>query len=170
MHCIPLSCTSSLCNLLFLNLGVYGLVQATVDFGTVLIWYFAVAHTRGGGGATTLCVRCCWATQRWLEGPGYTQGTHHIHHRTTPTNTSNRSACRFGDMCRSARCPWCHPDHSGTTRQPQREARNDMRPPPPPRQRTLAAESAPADKKKSTKLGGTNAAKQLGTGLPHTQQ
>ena len=23
-------------------------------------------------GGTTQCTRCCWATQRWLEGPGYT--------------------------------------------------------------------------------------------------
>ena len=40
MHYIPLSCTSSPCNLLFLNLGVYGLVQATVGVGTVLIRYY----------------------------------------------------------------------------------------------------------------------------------
>ena len=44
VHSIPLSCTSSPCKLLFLNLGVYGLVQATVGVGTVLIWDF-----RGGG-------------------------------------------------------------------------------------------------------------------------
>ena len=49
MHYIPLSCTGSPCNLLFLNLGIYGLVQATVDVGTVLIWDFCVAYTRGGG-------------------------------------------------------------------------------------------------------------------------
>ena len=30
----------------------YGLVQATVGVGTVLIWYYCVAYTRGGG------VRC----------------------------------------------------------------------------------------------------------------
>ena len=46
---IPLSCTSSPCNLLFLNLGVYALVQATVGAGTVLIWDFCVAITGGGG-------------------------------------------------------------------------------------------------------------------------
>ena len=49
MHCIPLFCTSSPCNLLFSNLGVYGRVQATVGVGTVLIWDFCVAYTRGGG-------------------------------------------------------------------------------------------------------------------------
>ena len=50
MHYIPLSCTSSPRNLLFLNRGVYDLVQATVGVGTILIWYFAVAYTGGGGG------------------------------------------------------------------------------------------------------------------------
>ena len=54
VHSIPLACTSSPCNLLFLNLGIYGLVQATVGIGTVLIWYFAVAYTKGGGGVGTL--------------------------------------------------------------------------------------------------------------------
>ena len=49
MHYIPLSCTSSPCNLLFLNPDVYGLVQATVGIGTVLIWDFCVAYTKGGG-------------------------------------------------------------------------------------------------------------------------
>ena len=48
MHSIPLSCTSSPCKLLFLKPGVYGLVQATVGVGTVLIWDFCVAYTRGG--------------------------------------------------------------------------------------------------------------------------
>ena len=46
---IPLSCTSSLCNLLFLNLGLYGLFQATVGVGSALIWDLCVAYTRGGG-------------------------------------------------------------------------------------------------------------------------
>ena len=55
---------------------------------------------------------------------------HHIHHIATPTTTSDRSVCRFGEMCRSARCPWCHPNHSGTTRQPQWEAGSEMLPPP----------------------------------------
>ena len=67
---------------------------------------------------------------------------HPIHYKATPTNISDRSVCRFGDMCRSARCPWCNPHHSGTTRQPQREAGSDMRP---PWQHTLAAVSAPAE-------------------------
>ena len=49
MYYITLSCTSSLCSFVFLNPGVYGLVQATVDVGTVLIWDFCVAYTRGGG-------------------------------------------------------------------------------------------------------------------------
>ena len=33
----------------FLNLEVYGLVQATVGVGTVLIWDFCLAYTRGEG-------------------------------------------------------------------------------------------------------------------------
>ena len=49
MHYIPFFGTSSPCNLLFLNLGIYGLVQATVGVGTVLIWDFCVAITKGGG-------------------------------------------------------------------------------------------------------------------------
>ena len=52
VHPLPPSCTGSLCNLLFLNLGIYGLVQATVGAGTVLIWDFCVACTRGGGGTS----------------------------------------------------------------------------------------------------------------------
>ena len=48
MHSIPLSGTSSPCNLFFLNPGVYYLGQATVGVGTVLIWDFCVAYTRGG--------------------------------------------------------------------------------------------------------------------------
>ena len=70
---------------------------------------------------------------------------HHIHPRTTPTNTSDRSICRFGDMCKSARCPWYHPTASGTTRQPQGDARSDMLP---PQRRTPAAMSVPAEEKK----------------------
>ena len=50
MHSIPLSCTSSPCNLLVLNLGIYTLVQATVGIGTVLILDFCVAFPRGDGG------------------------------------------------------------------------------------------------------------------------
>ena len=57
---MPLSCTSSPCNPLFLNLGAqcwllyvsrasYARVQATVGVGTVLIWDIGVAYTRGGG-------------------------------------------------------------------------------------------------------------------------
>ena len=64
--------------------------------------------------------------------------THQIHPKTTPTNTSDRSVCRFGDMCKSARCPWYHPTESGTTQQPQWEAGSDMLP---PRRRTPAAGS-----------------------------
>ena len=37
-----------LTNLLFLNLGVYGFAQATVGVGTVFMWDFCVAYTRGG--------------------------------------------------------------------------------------------------------------------------
>ena len=50
MHYIPLCCTSSPCNLLFLNPSVYGLVPATVGVGTVLIWDCCVAYTNGEGG------------------------------------------------------------------------------------------------------------------------
>ena len=64
--------------------------------------------------------------------------THHIHPRTTPTNTSDRAVCRFGDMCKSARCPWYHPTASGTTQQPQGDAGSDMLP---PRRHTPAAVS-----------------------------
>ena len=49
MHYIPLFCTNSPCNLLFFNLGVYRLVQATVGIGIVLIWDLYVAYTRGLG-------------------------------------------------------------------------------------------------------------------------
>ena len=54
VHNIPLSGTSSLCNLLFLNLGVDALIQATVGVGTILIWVFCVASTSVcvGGGRT----------------------------------------------------------------------------------------------------------------------
>ena len=55
MHYIPLCCTSSPCTLLFLNLGVYGLVQVVV--GTVLVWYFCVACTGGGGGIPEFFLR-----------------------------------------------------------------------------------------------------------------
>ena len=58
MHHIPFSCTNSPCNLLFLNLGVCGLVKATVCVGTVLIWHFAVA--RVGGGGYLVCRSRCW--------------------------------------------------------------------------------------------------------------
>ena len=71
---------------------------------------------------------------------------HHIHPRTTPTNTSDRSVCRFGDMCKSARCPWCHPTASVTTQQPQGDAGSDMLP---HRRRTLAAVSVPAEKERA---------------------
>ena len=71
---------------------------------------------------------------------------HHIHPRTTPTNTSDRSVCRFGDMCKSARCPWYHPTASGTTRQPQGDAGSDMLP---PRCRTPAAMSVSAEKERA---------------------
>ena len=71
---------------------------------------------------------------------------HHIHPRTTPTNTSDRSVCRFGDMCKSAGCPWYHPTTSGTTRQPQGDAGSDMLP---PRRRTPVAMSVPAEKERA---------------------
>ena len=61
----PFSGTSSPCNLLFLNPGIYGLVQATVGVGTVLIWGFCVAIARAGGlfvsvvMAVLVCVCVC---------------------------------------------------------------------------------------------------------------
>ena len=73
--------------------------------------------------------------------------THLIHHRKTPTNISYRSVCRFGDMCRSARCPLCHPNHCGTTRQTQREGGRERHAA--PRQCTLAVVSAPAEGKRA---------------------
>ena len=66
--------------------------------------------------------------------------TQHIHPRTTPTNTSDRSVCRFGDMCKSARCPWHHPTASGTTRRPQSDAGSNML----PLRRRIAAVRMPA--------------------------
>ena len=72
--------------------------------------------------------------------------TQHIHPRKTPTNTSDRSVRRFGDMCKSARCPWHHPTASGTTRQPQWDAGSDMLP---PRRRTPEAVSMPAEKERA---------------------
>ena len=71
---------------------------------------------------------------------------HHIHPRTTPTNTTDRSICRFGDMCKSARCPWYHPTASGTTRQPQGDAGSDMLP---SWSRTPAAMSVLAEKERA---------------------
>ena len=56
MEYIPLSFTSSLCNLLFLNPGIYGLVQATVGVGTVLIWEFLRSLYKGGGGGIGVAV------------------------------------------------------------------------------------------------------------------
>ena len=84
-----------------------------------------------------------------LSSPKCTRATttHHIHHKTTPTNTRDRSICRFGDMCRSAQCPLVppksHRDHLTAT------TGGKQRPPPPPRQRTLAAVSAPAEQKRA---------------------
>ena len=59
MPYIPLSCTSSPCNLLFLNLCVYALVQATVGVGTVLI-YISLGLLRSlyKGGGVTAVVLC----------------------------------------------------------------------------------------------------------------
>ena len=57
MHYIPLCCTSSPCNLLFLNPGVYGLVQATVGVGAVLIWDLCGAKTVGGEGYVSMPIK-----------------------------------------------------------------------------------------------------------------
>ena len=53
-------------SLLFLNLGVYGLVQATVGIGTVLIWDFGVAFTRGGGYVPNRVHRICVWSRRGI--------------------------------------------------------------------------------------------------------
>ena len=66
--------------------------------------------------------------------------------KITPTNTSDRSVYRFGDTCKSSWCPWYHPTESGTTQQPQWEARNDMLP---PRRRTPTAVSVPAEEQRA---------------------
>ena len=79
-----------------------------------------------------------------LAGPFAYSGR--IHPTTTPTNTSDRSVCRFGDMCKSAQCPWHHPTASGTTRQPQWDAGSDMLP---PRRRAPEAVSMPAEKERA---------------------
>ena len=46
----------------------YALVQATVGVGTVLIWDFGVAYTKGGGG-----IRKSWChlLDRWSLGEGF---------------------------------------------------------------------------------------------------
>ena len=99
---------------------------------------------RGGGGAVSGVKS---SNGEPLSSPEYKKATtHHIHPRTTPTNTSDRSVCRFGDMCKSARCPWYHTTASGTTRQPQGEAGSDMLP---PRRRTPTAMSVPAEKERA---------------------
>ena len=72
--------------------------------------------------------------------------TQHIHPRTTPTNTGDRSVCRFGDMCKSAWCPLHHPTASGTTQQPQWDAGSDMLP---PWRRRPEAVSRPAEKERA---------------------
>ena len=72
--------------------------------------------------------------------------TQHIHPRTIPTNTSDRSVCRFGDMCKSAWCPLHHPTASGTTQQPQWDAGSDMLP---PWRRRPEAVSRPAEKERA---------------------
>ena len=70
--------------------------------------------------------------------------TQHIHPRTTPTNTSDRSVCRFGDMCKSARCPWHHPTERGplTATMGCRERHATRR-------RTPEAVSMPAEKERA---------------------
>ena len=54
VHYVPLSCTSSPYNLLFLNPGIYGPVQATAGVGPILIWDTCVAFTQRGGGGRVL--------------------------------------------------------------------------------------------------------------------
>ena len=84
---------------------------------------------------------------------------HHIHPRTTPTDTNDRSVGGFGDMCKSARCPWYHPAASGTTRR--------CRELPPPR-RTLAAMSVPAEKESARNWEERKQQSNWAQGTPHT--
>ena len=79
MYYLPLSCTSSPCHLLFFNLGASVLVQATVGVGTVLIWYFGVADTKGGGVQTwPRLIWGAWSSLVWGDpfhlGPAVFEG------------------------------------------------------------------------------------------------
>ena len=103
MHYIPLACTSSPCNPLFLNLGArcrwlyvsrasYACVQATVGVGTVLIWDFGVAYTRGGGGGVMcVCVRVCARRQVLCRS--------HVHCQNCPTA---RPVCVYAHLLATA--------------------------------------------------------------------
>ena len=68
--------------------------------------------------------------------------THHIHPRTTPTNTSDWSVCRFGDMCKSAPVPNCKWDNPTATMGGRERHAAALR-------RTPAAVSVPAEKERA---------------------
>ena len=82
----PPSCTSSPCNLLFLNPGVYGLVQATVGVGTVLIWDFCVAYTRGGGYKPAYSLSLDGAPAAWFAQGSPAQKQRHNHNPKSQKN------------------------------------------------------------------------------------
>ena len=66
VHYIALSCASSPCNCLFLNLGIYGPVQATVGVGTVLILVLLRSLYKGGG---VLRVCAGFLPPPWISPP-----------------------------------------------------------------------------------------------------
>ena len=79
------------------------------------------AHDQPGGGLIRVPSSEAWTARSEVlkrGAPHYPESKratmHHVHPRTTPTNTSDRSFCRFGDMCKSVRCPWYHPTASAT--------------------------------------------------------
>ena len=104
------------------------------------------AHDQPGGGLTQLPSSEVWTAWSEVLKRGAPQQPRKQKSNNAPhspqNNPSDRSLCRFGDMCKSARCPWYHLTASGTTRQPQGDAGCDMLP---PRRRTPAAVSVPAE-------------------------
>ena len=100
-----------------------------------------------------------------LSSPEHTRTTtQDTHHSTTPRNTSNQPFHRFGAMCRSAACPWRHPNDSGATQRPPREE-GYM---PPLLQHTPAAVSAP-QKGKEPQAGRHARSQPIGNrAAPHT--
>ena len=94
--CIPLSCTSSPCNLLFLNPGVYGLVPASRRRDRIDLGFLRSLHKRGGGGQPrwAVCATGVGAhqgqTSLWTEALGQqiqsNDPANHQHILNTPIN------------------------------------------------------------------------------------